>query len=135
MTVATRSGKSVSLEQQRAAFAWQRIHNLAQASRSDLDAYTKLAKGAPALILNNGFMQTLAFYQSKGKRHHLQLSADLCAWLAVRLHPMFSSNAYKDVMTTLHGSGQGEYRRASEEALALLRWIRQLAAAANKSEA
>lgn len=124
--------KTASLEQQRAAFAWQRIDEFARMDK-ELDAYTKLAKGAPALILSNGLMQTLAFYESKGKTHHLRLNADLCKWLAIRLNSTFKSVTYADVMQALHSSAQGDYRRASEEVLALLRWIRQLAAAANAS--
>ena len=122
--------KKPSLEQQRAAFAWQRIDEFARTG-NDLKAYTILAKGAPALILNNGLMQTLAFYQSKGKPHHARLSEDLRKWLASRLNGTFESKDYATVMQALHTSAQGDYRRASEEVLALLRWIRQLAAAAN----
>lgn len=50
-----------SLDQQRAAYAWQCV----QGCNSRNDDYTNLAKAAPALIMNNGLMQALAFYQDK----------------------------------------------------------------------
>lgn len=121
-----------SLEQQRAAFAWKRI---TQVPRGDLDAYAKLAKGAPALIFNNGLMQALAYYEDKGKEHHRYLSEHLRQWLVERLPSIFCEDSqFGGVMQSLYGSAASEYRRATEEALAILRWIRQLAAAANKPE-
>lgn len=43
-----------NLEQQRAAYAWNCVQNCS----SD---YVNLAKSAPALVMGNGLMQTLAF--------------------------------------------------------------------------
>ncbi len=66
-----------SLDQQRAAYAWECV----QGCNGD---YTNLAKAAPALIMNNGLMQALAFYQSKGKPHHLALNKHTQEWLKAR---------------------------------------------------
>ncbi|MCZ7627152.1 MAG: type III-B CRISPR module-associated protein Cmr5 [Candidatus Methylomirabilis sp.] len=43
----------------------------------------KLAKGAPALIMQSGLMPVLAFYKDKGKSHHEALLHHLCEWLCV----------------------------------------------------
>ena len=51
---------STTLDQQRAAYAWISV----QGCNSD---YVNLSKGAGALIMSNGLMATLAFYESKGK--------------------------------------------------------------------
>jgi CRISPR-associated protein Cmr5 len=109
----------VTLEQQRAAFAWE------QAQRSK--DYANLAKAAPALIMNNGLMQALTFYQEKKKEHHLALNGHLCEWL--RQRGIVQQADFVTVMNTLHRADAATFRLATEEALALLKWIRQFAAA------
>ncbi|HRD50427.1 MAG: type III-B CRISPR module-associated protein Cmr5 [Candidatus Competibacter sp.] len=108
------------LEQQRAKFAWERVQGCSK-------DYTNLAKAAPALIINNGLMQALAFYQSKGKAHHLALNQHLCEWL--RQRGIVQQANFPGVMTALHEADAPTFRRATEETLALLKWIRQFAAA------
>lgn len=117
---------SESLDQQRAAFAWQAV----QGCNKD---YVNLAKAAPALIMNNGLMQTLAFYQSKGKEHHRVLAQHLMNWL--HQQRLVANSDFRTVMASLTSSEAAQFRRTTEEALALLRWIRQFAAAVDKSGA
>jgi len=111
-----------SLDQQRAAYAWKKVQGYG-------DDYTKLAKGAPALIMNNGLMQTLAFYEDKGKKHHQALNQHIIDWLATYLTGKEVSNLpFKTMMDALQNADSQKYRKATEESLALLRWIRQFAA-------
>lgn len=111
-----------TLDQQRAAYAWQKI----QGCNSD---YVNLAKAAPALIMNNGLMQTLAYYQDKDKGHHKALSLHLRQWLKYRFS-QFNGDDYQRIMQGLFNAPDAQfYRQATEETLALLRWIRQFAAA------
>ena len=111
-----------NLDQQRAAYAWQKV----QGQNSD---YTKLAKGAPALIMNNGLMQTLAYYADKNKSHHRYLSEHLIDWLAIYLTgKQVTGVPFKTMMDALQNADSQKYRKATEEVLALLRWIRQFAA-------
>ncbi len=111
-----------SLDQQRAAYAWKKV----QGYDSD---YTKLAKGAPALIMNNGLMQTLAYYEDKGKKHHLALNQHLIDWLACYLTGKENVTVpFNLMMDSLQKTNSQKYRKATEETLALLRWIRQFAA-------
>ncbi len=119
-SVGKRTKVTESLEQQRAKFAWERVQGCSK-------DYTKLAKAAPALIMNNGLMQALAFYQSKDKAHHLALNRHLCDWLYQR--GIAQQADFASVMTALHGADAPTFRRATEETLALLKWIRQFAAA------
>lgn len=111
---------TISIEQQRAKFAWERVQGCSK-------DYTNLAKAAPALIMSNSLMQALAFYQSKGKEHHLALNQHLCEWL--RQRGVVQQADFASVMTALHGTDATTFRRATEETLALLKWIRQFAAA------
>ena len=111
-----------SLDQKRAAYAWEKVQGCG-------DEYMKLAKGAPALIMNNGLMQTLAFYEDKGKKHkqHQDLNQHIIGWLAQRYK--ISNVTFAGMMQFLHGEATShQYREATQETLALLRWIRQFAA-------
>ena len=108
-----------TLDQQRAAYAWKGVQGCTK-------EYVNLAKAAPALIMNNGLMQTLAFYESKGKPHHQQLARHLSGWLHQQSH--VTASDFNAVMTSLQSAESLRYRQATEEALALLRWIRQFAA-------
>lgn len=114
--------KAPSLDQKRAAYAWKVV-------QSQNEDYGKLAKGAPALIMNNGLMQTLAFYQDKGKAHHTALNKHIIDWLAAYFtHQDNVSVSFDKMMDALLKADSQKYRKATEETLALLRWIRQFAA-------
>ncbi len=115
----------MDLEQRRAARAWEKVQACS-------NAYTNLAKSAPALIMNNGLMQTLAYYESKakGRDHHRLLCEHICSWLEEQGFSTKTGNPlFERVMESLHGSSSQDYRRATEEALTILRWIRQFASA------
>ncbi len=108
----------ISLDQQRAAYAWRCVKNGVSKD------YANLAKSAPALIMNNGLMQTLAFYQTKGGEHQ-KLMQDVLRWLEQqRIVP---STNYVQAMNALQQMGAQAYRRATVEALEVLKWLRQLA--------
>lgn len=125
-----------SLDQKRARFAWEMVQK--QSSE-----YTKLAKGAPALIMQSGLMPVLAFYRDKGgekdrktKTHHDWLLAHLCEWLYQQFKPRINGKEFPAVMTALMGDPKGDaaeharfYQQATAEVMALLRWIRHFAAA------
>ncbi len=123
---------TTSLDQQRAAYSWECVQHIPK-------DYDKLAKAAPALIMNNGLMQALAFYQDKGKtkesimdRYHA-LNAHLMRWLGRQFggndFPSEQDAYFNTVMPALYNAKPELFRRATEETLALLRWIRQFAAA------
>lgn len=112
----------LTLEQQRAQFAWACVQGCS-------GEYTNLVKAAPALIVNNGLMQALAFWQGKGKgkEHHGALVKHLLGWLHAR--GLIEHASYAEAMPALYGMPSDAFRRATDEALALLRWLRQFAAA------
>ena len=115
-----------TLDQRRAAYAWEKV----QGCNND---YCNLAKAAPALIMSNGLMQTLAYYQDKGKDHHKALSLHLRKWLKYRFYSRFDGEDYQNIMQGLFNATDAQfYRQATEETLALLRWIRQFAAAQSR---
>ncbi len=113
----------LSLDQKRAAYAWTCVQQVPEKQQRD---YENLAKGAPALIMNNGLMQTLAFYESK-KEHHQKLQQDILHWL--QTCGLLHRTEYAAAMAELYRMSTSNYRLASMEALEILKWIRQLAAA------
>ena len=116
----------VTLEQQRAQFAWECAK---EGTAVAADEYRNLAKAAPALIMNNGLMQTLAFYEDKGKPHHKTLAAQLRRWIMKRAGGNGQDPGFQPMMDVLLRSQHDHYRQATDEALLILRWIRQFAAA------
>jgi CRISPR-associated protein Cmr5 len=113
-----------TLEQLRAQDAW-----------ACCERYTKehvnIAKGLPALIMNSGLMQVLAFCHEKGGANEA-VAGHLRAWLAKRqpgLTPDFDG-----LMQALMKAKPGDYQAITAEAFAWLRWMRQMAAARVKGD-
>ena len=107
-----------TLEQQRAEYAWKKVQGCDE-------KYTSLAKGAPALIMSNGLMQSLAFYASKDQKHHEALNKHILGWLCER--ELVGSDDFATAMNRLYEACPADYRRATGEALELLKWVRQFA--------
>lgn len=120
-----------TLDQIRAEYAWKAVGNVEPGLR---DKYRNLAKSLPALIMSNGLMQTLAFLQSKeegkgkGKGEHGRMLYDILRWLSGEKAAVLPPGTidFRAAMTQLAGMLAVEYQRATEETLAILRWIRQL---------
>ncbi len=116
-----------TLDQERAAFAWQKVAEAKTklGDKRKFDNYTNLAKSAPALIMGNGLMATLAFFQQKSEESRV-LNGAICGWL-VKSTAFIMGSEYATVMEGLHGADAAQYLHATEEALEILRWIRQFA--------
>jgi CRISPR-associated protein Cmr5 len=134
---------SQTLDQQRAEYAWRQVQQVAE--QRIVEEYTGLAKGAPGLIMGSGLMQSLAFLQAKSDKHqHRELLAHITHWLGKTLggtpitaqdrFPPEPAADFTNVMAALHHAPSSLYRRATEESLALLRWIRQFADARKAME-
>ncbi len=118
----------MTLEQKRSQAAWAMSQEgIARAAGE----YANLAKAAPAQIMNNGLMQTLAFYEDKGKENHKALAGHLRRWIMVRAGGVDKDPGFAPLMSILLQADSATYRQATEESLLLLRWIRQFAAALN----
>lgn len=120
----------MTLEQQRSQAAWDMAQEGIAVAGGE---YTNLAKAAPALIMNNGLMQTLAFFNEKGgkeprNRYHM-LAGQLRRWIVRRDSGVDQDPGFQTMMDALLKADSARYRQATEEALLLLRWLRQFAAA------
>lgn len=89
-----------------------------------LKKYSTRLKGAPAELMDNGLLQTLAYYHSKDDPEYRRIAEDLEQWLRDRrLIPD------GDSLKGLAQLDAARYRRCSEEAIAWLNWAKRLAAA------
>ena len=117
---------SQTLDQKRAALAWG--YAAAGMQRYGKE-YKGLAKGAPALIMNSGLMPTLAFYRDKSPAAQ-QLLDDLIRGLSQRLAGQDLNSGqggqlFPRFMEMLQRGDSRDYLRYTDEALELLKWIRQ----------
>ena len=117
-----------TLEQHRAQDAWDRCG--ADCSKD----YANLAKALPALIMNSGLMQVMAFLQEKGKKDetHKKLADDLRGWLHRRFNTL--PRDFTGFMKALFEAKSPTYQAVTAEAFAWLKWLRQMAAARQGSD-
>lgn len=124
-----------TLDQQRAAYAWDTVKR-AQQALPEFGEFKNLAKGAPALIMGNGLMPSLAFYASRNKRPADALNEAINGWLATRLMAGAAfkpvPKSYPEMMERLLKAPSSFYMQATDETLAMLKWLRQFAAAIDK---
>ena len=113
-----------TLEQKRAKNAWQ-------VSTKYTKDHVNAAKGLPALIMNSGLMQVLAFCHEKGKVN-ADVANNLRNWLAERFPTIFKSGEFSSFMEALMKTEPADYQTINAEAFAWLKWLRQMAAARNK---
>ncbi|WP_068639094.1 type III-B CRISPR module-associated protein Cmr5 [Thauera butanivorans] len=113
-----------TLEQQRAQDAWNACANYQK-------EHVNAAKTLPALIMNSGLMQVLAFCHEKGKAQ-ADVAEHLRAWLAGRFPGTFKGKDFSTFMQALMQASPAQYQAINAEAFAWLKWLRQMAAARNK---
>lgn len=111
-----------TLEQERAQFAWDKARKgIAQHGKD----YVNDAKGLPALIMNSGLMQVMAFLHEKGGRHET-LAQHLRDWLHERCK---TPSDFSGFMENLLKMDPRLFQDVTTEALAWLKWLRQIAPA------
>lgn len=123
MTTATqpKDQTRLTLEQQRAQDAWNK-------SATYSKEHVNFAKGLPALIMNSGLMQVLAFCHEKGGVNE-KVARDLRAWLNQRFNLVNGDPDFERFMEALMKATPGDYQAITAEAFAWLKWLRQIASA------
>lgn len=112
-----------TMEQRRARDAWERA---AEGIREHGREYVNDAKGLPALIMNSGLMQVMAFLRQKGGRHEF-LGQQLRGWIHERFPDVPAE--FEAFMERLMALDPRTYQDITAEAFAWLRWLRQMASA------
>lgn len=115
-----------TMAQKRAQFALQKT--LEAHGSVDKDKFKSFTAGAPSMILQNGFGQTLAFWLAKGKNEHIALFNIVARWLKQTDQINFKDcTNSKDFIVKLSGMEQMDYQKNQNEALALLEWVKRFA--------
>lgn len=114
-----------TLEQQRAQDAWN-------CSAGYSREHVNVAKGLPALIMNSGLMQVLAFCQEKGGANQ-KVADQLRAWLC-RRRGCERDPGFEVFMQMLMTAQPADYQAITTEAFAWLKWLRQMAPARVKGD-
>ena len=113
----------VTMEQKRAQDAWEKAERYNE-------EHTKFAKGLPALIMNSGLMQVMAFCEEKGtkasQRHVGEVARDLRQWLHQTCDTPEDFDGFMEAMMQ---ADSRKFQAVTTEAFAWLRWLRQMAAA------
>ena len=117
-----------TLEQKRAQDAWEACAKYEK-------EHVIVAKGLPSLIMNSGLMQVLAFAREKGGKHEV-VATDLRVWLANRISKgqITKDPGFDSFMRVLIQAKPQDYQFINAEALAWLKWLRQMAAARKGGE-
>ena len=117
------------LEQRRARHAWEKAKEGIQAEAEQeckKGEYANIAKALPALIMNSGLMQVMAFCQDEKRKCHQMVALHLRQWL----HNQFNTPIeFEDFMEELMQADAAKFQRINAEAMAWLKWLRQMAAA------
>lgn len=119
---------SNTLGQKRSAFA------LDQVQKVEAKNFDKLVAGLPAMILQNGFGQTLAFLLSKATKQgrlekntsHYQAYVIMASW-QTKLGRLKKMESPSDVIKEISGMPQSDYLEMQVETLALLEWVKRYA--------
>lgn len=120
------SAPSPTLEQQRAQDAWNQCASYTK-------EHVNIAKGLPALIMNSGLMQVLAFCHEKGKANE-QVAIHLRTWLNQRFNGVARDPGFELFMQSLLKATPADYQAITTEAFAWLRWMRQMSSARVKQD-
>lgn len=114
-----------TIEQRRAENAWK-------VSVRYESEHVNIAKSLPALIMNSGLMQVMAFAHSKGGAHR-DVITDLCSWLSIRFGAK-GQPSFEEFMQALLTAKPQHYQMMNAEAFAWLKWLRQMSSARLKGE-
>lgn len=125
-------GAGVNRERARAAFAAVKVRGLR--GRDDRAKYKTQLLKLPARLHANGLAQTTAFYLSAGAG---KPEAVICGWLKEWLQAGPESESkgpgiygpQADLVDSLTGGNESQYRAASAEARALSVWLKRFAEA------
>jgi len=114
-----------TLGQQRAAYCLDKIRDLDNSLREDFESFTA---GLPAMILQNGFGQALAFLKAKakGQDKHQAAFEIITTWLVQR-EILREPSDDADLLSQLSKMDQKKYLQAQRETLAMLEWLKRYA--------
>ena len=118
----------MTTEQRRAQHAWDKAREGVARYPGD---YVNDAKGLPALIMNSGLMQVMAFLHGKGGRHE-RLGAHLRDWLGEQCRTPRDFDGFMKTLVEMNDASR--FQAITAEAFAWLKWLRQIAPACRNGD-
>jgi len=119
---------SRTLGQLRAAYCLKKLESL----NCDREEFKALSAGLPAMIIQNGFGQVLAFLKAKEKDNkkdkHLAAFQIIVGWLFER--QLLQADQPAGLLVQISRMDQAQYLHAQKETLAMLEWLKRYANAA-----
>jgi CRISPR-associated protein Cmr5 len=123
---------SQTLDQRRAAHAWNAVENMAapDKSKEEKDDYAGEAKKLPSRIFAAGLGQALAFIVAKTEKKTAlrQLHQDITSWV-VGERPMPQARHRESLLESVINGDSEFLRVATAETLAYLNWLNRFAEA------
>jgi CRISPR-associated protein Cmr5 len=121
-----------SLDQQRAARAWQNVKLVDESGNDKLrKQYAALARKTPANVQSSGLGQALAFLRAKAGRDRKggewTLYQHVSAWVMQRMKQ--PDNTADQLLEWVIQQDTAQYRQATAEAMAYLGWLKRFAEA------
>lgn len=124
--------KLKTVDQKRAAIVFKHVKDV-ERDTEVAKKYGSLALSAPTLIRTAGLVQALAFYEAKGKDHHLKLLDHWTQELKnLGILPKGKENLREYAASD--SCGLVEYMRLTREVLALSQWHRRFAQSVLKAK-
>lgn len=117
---------SRTLGQKRAEYCLSQLRQMRFDSESDSEKFKNFSAGLPALIIQNGFGQTLAFLVAKGEDKHIAAYNIIVGWL-VRQDILTSDDQPAGLLGQISRLEQTQYLSAQKETLAMLEWLKRYA--------
>jgi CRISPR-associated protein Cmr5 len=121
------------MAQKRAEYALDKVSKI----KSEKKDFKSFSAGAPSMILQNGFGQSLAFWLAKGtdkeleaklKDKHIELFDMVTEWLKKNDEESLGGcKKRKDYLQKISEMEQADYLRNQSESLALLEWVKRYA--------
>ncbi len=114
-------------DQLRAAHAARRAKQ-AKLGEFDFKEYQSAVKSAASLVMNSGLLSTLAFLVSRSEAGKKQAAADIVDWLGNWRRDILPTQKVEVVkfLEELSQVTSEKYLEISDEAMAYLRWLRQM---------
>ena len=109
------------IAQERAEFA---LNEVLKIKEDKITEFRNFSAGVPSMILQNGFGQTIAFFLSRGKDHHLRMVEIIKEWLESR-DLIKTTQANEDFVKEIMGLEQKKYLYIQDETLHLLEWVKR----------
>jgi CRISPR type III-B/RAMP module-associated protein Cmr5 len=117
-----------SLDQIRAQVAFEMTQEIKGRLAGDFKLFKSYVKSMPALIHNDGLIQTLAFYRTKGEKAYGEIIRICEAWLKHQDCPhRLDIRADGGIVKVLTQVDSRKYRAVTREIQRFIYWVKRLA--------